>query len=1036
MEEITFKSQKDFIEKFQILLAEIEKDPIENFVKHPWFCNFEPTPAQMVALKLAFNKELDTIIPHDIWRETVNEAEEFDLELVKMTEVDLFEFMTGKDYSLYKDSDDVFNMIDFIIGRRGGKCLKSLEKIHLEDGSFVKVGDFVNKEIRLKAWDEASKDYVSAKANVIDNGVKDIYKIRTKYGYEFERTGNHPFLTAEGWACVDNENEPDYKKLKEKMRIGVPTNNPYEGSTPQDIKLVKLLAYFLADGYLVSEGSHYTLCNTEQKTEILSLIEGNYKIRPHNVSKIAEDMRVSTHSNIQKLLDQLNLLGTHSDTKFIPNWVYRLPNNQLSIFLNRLISTDGWACVSKEGKKLRPQIGFSSASKDMSLSVKRLLARFGIISNIHKAKSGYKIGGVKKECKDRYSVIIQNGSEISKFLDRIGLFGKDDEIAAINAALNDKNSFNTQIDSMPLDFCIRFSKKLKKLLSYTVQERDYFGRIRPDRCARKDRLIKYAEMFPEHFREELSLLKSDLYWDEIVSIEYSGKHHTVGIEVPKYHTYINDVVEHNTTLSAILAIYRSIVTNWKPFLRKTPFATVLILSHSREFSDEVLEIIRTFIEESPILQNVINKKKKNTASTMNLSVPHTLPNGRVNDSRVQIKVGAASSKTTRGTAACTVLTDEIAFWNLDENLKESDAKILKAVRPAMKQFGEKGLLIKLSSPGIKQGILYEEYLRWREGTLPENYLVLKAPSWVWNNIINKREYFIEWKLDQEGFDTEYRANFVDAISNFIIPEFVDMAILQSTLFNPPEDKKANVKYYASVDAAFKGDTFTFSVMGHFENRIKQYIMKGWRGTKKEPVKAIELAKYISAICKEYDVQEVEADQYAFQPLKEIFEQFGITLKERVYSQTYKKQIYFNIKRLIHSQQIDLLDHPKAPKELKELVVEQTAGGHVKIGHPIGGSDDYADAIAMSAFAAIEGAGSLGFSFNDTNIIKNYDLNTDINGNYFKAPPPEALQEEFGHLVLDNADLFMKHPETGKIVPIQEVIEEELDEELNEPEFLI
>jgi hypothetical protein len=185
-----------------------------------------------------------------------------------------------------------------------------------------------------------------------------------------------------------------------------------------------------------------------------------------------------------------------------------------------------------------------------------------------------------------------------------------------------------------------------------------------------------------------------------------------------------------TLLSAIIAIYCAISNNWKPFLKKTPFATVLIMSHSREFSDEVLEIIRTLIETSPILNMLVNKDKKNTASTMNLKVPWIVDGAQIQYSRVQIKVAAASSKTTRGVAACAILCDEIAFWNLDESMKETDAKIMKAVRPAMKQFREFGMLIKLSSPGIKQGVLYDEYKKSREGELPGTYAVFKAPSWV------------------------------------------------------------------------------------------------------------------------------------------------------------------------------------------------------------------------------------------------------------------------------------------------------------------
>ncbi len=470
-----------------------------------------------------------------------------------------------------------------------------------------------------------------------------------------------------------------------------------------------------------------------------------------------------------------------------------------------------------------------------------------------------------------------------------------------------------------------------------------------------------------------------------------------------------------TTLSAMLAIYCAISTNWKPFLRKTPFATVLVLSHTREFSDEIIELIRSLVEASPILSRLINKKKRNTASTLNLKVPWIVDN-KLEHSRVQIKTSAASSKSTRGVAACAVLCDEIAYWNLDENLKETDEKIMKAVRPATKQFGRSALIIKLSSPGIKQGVLYNEYLRWGKGDLPKNYVVFKAPSWVWNTILPKEEFIIEYELDKDGFDTEYRANFVDSISNFISPEFVDLAVLDTVKFRAPEPEK-DIKYFAAIDAAFKKDRFTFSLVGVSENRVTQFVSKGWEGTRQNPVKAHEVAEYIKNILKQFPVDFVSADQFAFQPLKEIFDQYNVTLEESVFTPTFKKKIYFNLKKLVHSQQLDMLDNATQTKEIKELIVEVAASGTIKIGHPTGGSDDFSDSLAIASFYATEGQSTGKFAFDTSTPVKSYGVKSDVNGTAFTAPSADMLVQS-GHLtanVVDNSDLYVRDPETGKLV---------------------
>tara|TARA_R110000868_G_C10973188_1_gene771548 strand:+ start:82641 stop:84473 length:1833 start_codon:yes stop_codon:yes gene_type:complete len=539
----------------------------------------------------------------------------------------------------------------------------------------------------------------------------------------------------------------------------------------------------------------------------------------------------------------------------------------------------------------------------------------------------------------------------------------------------------------------------------------------------------YQEQFTDDGKMDLNTIKMT----ETELFRYmTGRTYEYGINQEDYIiiNMINLVVGRRggkTTLSAMMAIYCAISTNWKQYLSKTPFATVLVLSHSRDFSDEVLELIRTLIQESPILSRIVNKKKKNTTSTMNLVTPWIV-DGKLQKSRVQIKVGAASSKTTRGVAACAVLCDEIAFWNLDENLKETDEKIMKAVRPATKQFGKKAMIIKLSSPGIKQGVLYGEYQKWQEGTLPKNYVVFKAPSWVWNTILPKEEFIIEWELDEDGFDTEYRANFVDSLSNFILPEFIDMAVVKGCQFRAP-DKDGTTKYYGAIDAAFKSDRFTFSVVGYDGVRIKQYVSKGWKGSKKEPVKASDVAKYVRQMCREFDIPWVAADQFAFQPLREIFEQYGVILHEHTFTPVFKKKIYFNMKKLVHSQGIDLLDNPIQTKEFKELVVEQSASGNIKIGHPGGGSDDFADSMAIASFLAAEETGQ---SMNTEIVmpVKDYGIKTDVNGVAFTAPSPEMIAANGDYAeynnVMDNSSNYVKHPETGRLVRIEEV-EDEIDD---------
>ncbi len=476
-----------------------------------------------------------------------------------------------------------------------------------------------------------------------------------------------------------------------------------------------------------------------------------------------------------------------------------------------------------------------------------------------------------------------------------------------------------------------------------------------------------------------------------------------------------------TTLAAIVAIYSTIKVNWRPYLTKTPVATVLVLSHSVDLSEEILDMLKQLVEGSEILNRLRNFRKKNTTKIFHLRVPFLKDNDEIEYSNVRIKVGAASKKTTRGSAVCTLLCDEIAYWNLSEESAEPDSEILRAARMSLLQFKEHGTIIKMSSPGIKQGVLYDEWMKRED--LRQDYIQFKAPSWVWNTILGVNEFKAEHRLDPDGFDTELRANFVDSISNFILPEFVDMCVTKGVKFNLPADDRHTI-YSAAIDAAFKGDRFAFAVVGYNEKRVTMYALKYWEGTKKKPVQIHEVATYIRTVCKQYGLNEIAGDQYSFQPLRELFLQYGINLVENTFTLPYKRKIYFGMKRLIHNQQFDLLDEPLLHKEIKELVVEQTSSGQIRIGHPQGGSDDLSDATAVAAFRVMEKAGVVQVQYGEVAMLNDYGVRTDATGKAFTAPPVELLSNFQGFQgVVDNSKEWMKDPETGKWVRVSEYEEE-------------
>lgn len=420
-------------------------------------------------------------------------------------------------------------------GRRWGKCSVTTDTYTHIDGSTTTFKDLIGKTFEVYSYDENNKTILTD-AYCEDNGIKSIYRIKTKYGLELNRTSNHPFFTGEGWKSVDDE-------LQVGNRIFVPTVLPQEGTDRKDPKLVQLLAYLLADGCITQRS--FMFCNDNKiiQDQFLNCLDGTYKIKKERESKdgsIYKEYMLHTNNSIYELIYNLDLQGKNSHTKFIPNWIKTCPNDQISLFLNRLYSCDGWAS--------KGEIGYCSVSKKLINDVKMLLARLGIISNLETKvlRSGRWKGNTA------YQLKIHNASEIVKFIDKVSILGKEKQLSEV--IKNASNSFNTQIDTIPKEFCNKFADKLSTLISYTKQEKTGYGRIRPDRAAGRNRLLTYCDMFPEHFKEERKLIEMPGYWDEIVELTYEGEQETAGISVPGYHNYINDCLEHNTLLTSLMAL--------------------------------------------------------------------------------------------------------------------------------------------------------------------------------------------------------------------------------------------------------------------------------------------------------------------------------------------------------------------------------------------------------------------------------------------------------------------------------------------------
>jgi hypothetical protein len=381
-------------------------------------------------------------------------------------------------------------------------------------------------------------------------------------------------------------------------------------------------------------------------------------------------------------------------------------------------------------------------------------------------------------------------------------------------------------------------------------------------------------------------------------------------------------------LAANVAIYESFFRKHR--LSAGERGVVLLMAQNVRAANVVAGYIRGKIERSPILsQHVVASR----ALELDL------------DNRITIAIHPSSFRAIRGLSVVTAILDEVAFWYTEVEYSNPDVEVVRAVRPAMATFPSAKLIL-VSSPYAKAGVLYD---MWQARHEDREVLVWHAPTALMNPTVEAAFLAREEKREPEVYRREYLAEFTDAVSSFIPGDAIESCIVSGRTEVPPNIH--DCRYKAAIDAAFRGDAFTFCVSHRIEDRVVIDVLVGWQGTREHPVRLADILPQIKSIATRYGIYFVVGDQYGAEPLKHAFSAVGLGLEEVPFTQSSKADVLGNLRSLIVNGQIELPDHPQLIKELRALEVEALPGGQSRIGHPrrTGAHDDYACAVALAAW---------------------------------------------------------------------------------------
>ncbi len=436
-----------------------------------------------------------------------------------------------------------------------GKCLTANAEIVGDNGQVSTIEEiYKRKKAKLLTLKDNFKFELTVASDFIDDGIKPVFRVITRLGREIETTITHPFLTINGWQKLE--------QIKAGDKIAVPRVLNVFGRDEMRECEIKILAYLLGDGYLTKTCPEFTAENKEIQEDFrisvkefggVEAIQSNTKNRAFSF-RIRKTEKTENRKNpLRKWLEGLEIYNCNSHTKFIPKEVFLLKKELLALFLNRLFSTDGWASVLKSGQV---QIGFCSVSEKMIRQIQHLLLRFGIIAKIKGKSVKY-----KQTRKTAFQIDITDALSIKAFISKIGIFGKE---KALNSALENLENRNYQSnkDLIPLEVWENIEESkgdeswaaLARRAGIKGHSNIHVGK----RALSRNRLQVLGNALEDKYLQNLS--ESEIYWDEIVSIEYSGNKQVYDLTIPGTHNFVaNDICVHNTALCLTVAQNAAII---------------------------------------------------------------------------------------------------------------------------------------------------------------------------------------------------------------------------------------------------------------------------------------------------------------------------------------------------------------------------------------------------------------------------------------------------------------------------------------------
>ncbi|WP_435747357.1 replicative DNA helicase [Nocardioides sp. SYSU DS0663] len=432
--------------------------------------------------------------------------------------------------------------------RESGCLTAETRLLRADNNAEVTLGELLTTgacDVPVWALDERLKLVPRTLTHAFPSGTKQTYRVTLGSGRTVEATGNHPFLTYDGWVPL--------AELTVGSRVGSVRHVPPPLQiTPRDADEVVLLAHLLGDGSFVrrqpiryasvDEANLDAVAEAAHRRFGITAVRDEYAAARVTTLRLPAPYRLARgrRNPIAAWLDEDGLFGLRSHEKFVPDWVFGLPKEQVGLFLRHLWATDG--CVHLDEKRGMGRVYYASTSRRLADDVARLLARYNVFTRIKRArKNGYR---------DGWHVHVVGAENQLRFLEDIGVHGaRAAQVERLAAHLRGVRP-NTNLDTVPTEV---WGRVREVLADQGMTQREfaaamgtsYGGSSMWKAAPSRQRMARVADVLGNADLEVLAT--NDIYWDSVASIEPCGEQEVYDATVLGVHNFVaNGIALHNS----------------------------------------------------------------------------------------------------------------------------------------------------------------------------------------------------------------------------------------------------------------------------------------------------------------------------------------------------------------------------------------------------------------------------------------------------------------------------------------------------------